>query len=366
MNLWRSGGSVSRRAFCSAIGTTLRQGSPQVEPPVVISQTPEWFCGWPTVARRRNGELMVVYSGGRRAHVCPFGRVEVMRSQDGGGTWSYPEVLMDSPIDDRDAGVCETSSGALLVTTFTSLAYEASSSWRPQWAAAQRRSTAEQRKSLLGQWMLRSADGGMTWSAPYRVGVNSPHGPVALKSGQLLYAGKTLWDASQEAAVEESVDDGLTWRRLATVPVRAGDSTVHYHELHAVEAASGRLILQIRNHNEAHRGETLQCESDDGGKTWSVPHPIGVWGLPPHLLRLSDGRLVMTYGYRRAPRGNLARLSSDHGTTWGPPVVLSADGTGDLGYPSTVELADGRLLTVWYEAMGAGKPAVLRMTRWRV
>ena len=42
--------------------------------------------------------------------------------------------------------------------------------------------------------MLRSTDGGMNWSAPYRVPVNSPHGPVALSSGRLVYAGKKLWE----------------------------------------------------------------------------------------------------------------------------------------------------------------------------
>src|SRR4051812_17120215 len=91
---------------------------------VTISKQSEFYHGWPTVAIRRNGELLAVWSGGREAHVCPFGRVELMRSKDNGETWSWPEVLMDTAIDDRDAGVCETPQGSLLVTTFTSLAYE--------------------------------------------------------------------------------------------------------------------------------------------------------------------------------------------------------------------------------------------------
>jgi len=46
---------------------------------------------------------------------------------------------------------------------------------------------------------------------------------------------------------------------------------------------------------------------------------------------------------------------------------VSADGlNGDLGYPSTVELADGTLLTVWYEGMKAPKLAVLRQAKWRL
>jgi hypothetical protein len=140
-----------------------------------------------------------------------------------------------------------------------------------------------------------------------------------------------------------------------------------YHELHAVETADRRILVHIRNHNPENGGETLQSESADGGRTWSMPHPIGVWGLPSHLLRLRDGRLLMTYGYRRKPFGNRARLSSDHGRTWGDEVLISDDGaSGDLGYPSTVELARGELITVWYESRKETPRAVLRMARWEI
>ncbi|MFB3825146.1 MAG: sialidase family protein [Bryobacteraceae bacterium] len=344
----------------------------RVEPIRTISHQPEYYCGWSTLARRANGELLVAYSGGREGHICPFGRVELIRSRDNGATWSWPEVLMDTPIDDRDAGVCETPKGSLLVTTFTSLAYERLLPKLPperlaRWEAAQRRTTPEQRQALLGAWMLRSTDGGMTWSAPFRVPLNSPHGPVALAEGRLLYAGKQLWDEQQRNGVCDSSDDGRTWRWLADIPTRPGDSARDYHELHAVQAADGRILVHIRNHNPANRGETLQCESTDGGKTWTTPHEIGAWGLPSHLLRLRDGRLVMTYGHRRAPFGNQARVSADHGRTWSPPLTISDDGPGsDLGYPSTVELADGALLTVWYEKPRGGGRAALRLARWRL
>src|SRR5690606_25495461 len=90
----------------------------------VISPQRQYYCGWPTLARRRNGQLVLVWSGGREEHVCPFGRVEFMTSDDDGATWTWPRTLLDSAIDDRDAGVLETAKGTLLVTTFTSLAYE--------------------------------------------------------------------------------------------------------------------------------------------------------------------------------------------------------------------------------------------------
>jgi hypothetical protein len=365
----------SRRTFLAAAAglASIPPAQARVEGIVTISRQPEFCHGWPTLLRRANGQLLVACSGGREAHVCPFGRVEMIRSSDDGESWSWPEVILDTPIDDRDAGLCETQSGALLLTTFTSLAYEPvlarAENWPAdrlaRWQAVNRRTTKEQRQSLLGTWMLRSTDQGMTWSAPYRVPLNSPHGPVRLTGGRLLYAGKQLWEAGQKVGVCESTDDGKTWRWLSDIPARPGDRVEECHELHAVATKPGGLLVHIRNHNPANKNETLQCESTDGGKSWSRPHPIGVWGLPSHLLRLRDGRLVMSYGYRRAPFGNQARVSRDHGRSWSEPITISDDGaSGDLGYPSTVELADGRLATVWYESMRGAPGAVLRMARW--
>ncbi|MBI5684999.1 MAG: exo-alpha-sialidase [Verrucomicrobia bacterium] len=349
----------------------------------IISHQPEYYCGWPTVARRRNGDLLVSWSGGREAHVCPFGRVEMMVSHDNGVTWCWPQVLLDGPIDDRDSGVVETAKGSILVTTFTSLAYEKGllaaekksagekGAWPAAklkaWQAVHNRIGAKEREAELGQWMIRSADGGVTWSARYSSIVNSPHGPIQLSDGRLLYAGKELWTGKKRVGVCESRDDGKTWRWLAEIPVRDGDEAKNYHELHAVEVSRGHIIVQIRNHNKANAGETLQTESSDGGKTWSVPHSIGVWGLPSHLLRLRSGKLLMTYGHRRAPFGNQARVSDDGGKSWSEPVIISGDGAGgDLGYPSTVELADGTLLSVWYEVIKGAPHAVLRQAKWKL
>ena len=358
------------------VGEGLRAGgAPKavVDSTKVITNRPRLYHGWPTLARRSNGELLAVCSGGREAHVCPFGRVELMRSRDNGATWTFPRVLIDGPVDDRDAGVLETAKGSILVTTFTSVAYEDrlntalkmkpddENAWPPEkigrWQAVHHRVGAAQREVELGSWILRSRDAGRSWSAPYRCPVNSPHGPIQLSDGRLLYAGKLFWygragQGQGRIGVCESADDGETWRWLAEIPTRPGDNFDDYHELHAVEAADGGVIAHIRNHNKANERETLQSESRDGGKRWSLPRSIGVWGYPSHLLRLSDDRLLMTYGHRRDPIGNRARVSEDHGGNWSPAMIISRDGTSsDVGYPSTVELDDGSLLTVWYELM---------------
>jgi hypothetical protein len=283
---------------------------------------------------------------------------------------------MDGPIDDRDAGVLETAKGSILITTFTSLAYEPlltraekNGDWPPErlarWRAAHHRVDAAGRGAALGVWMIRSTDGGVTFSGRYDCLVDSPHGPIQLADGRLIYAGKDLWRGERRVGVCQSLDDGQSWQWLAAIPTRDGDQHTNYHELHAVEAADGRIVVQLRNHNKANVGETLQCESADGGQTWSMPHAIGVWGLPSHLLRLADDRLLMTYGYRRPPYGNQARVSEDHGRSWSEPISVSSDGIGgDLGYPSTAQLADGSLLSVWYERMAESDKAVLRQARW--
>ena len=341
----------------------------------VVSLRPNHYHGWPTLARRRNGQLLLVCSGGREMHVCPFGQVELMRSDDDGKKWTFPRVLLDRAIDDRDAGILETTRGSLLATSFSSLAYEhyfrnsEINNWdaarQTRWRGAHHRISEAERKAQLGTWMLRSTDGGVTWSTPYDSIVNSPHGPIQLADGRQLYAGKDLWKSGKWIGVCESTDDGRSWKKLAQIPTRPNDNPGEYHELHAVEAANGSLVVHIRNHNSPNSRETLQSESNDGGKTWSVPHSIGVWGLPSHLLRLRDDRLLMTYGYRSNPFGNQARISTDHGKTWSKPITISRDGAnGDLGYPSTVELQDGILLTAWYEQMTSRPRAILRLAKW--
>lgn len=386
---------VSRRAMLSASATALLAGrnaisfaasAPpefQVDEIKTISLQSDRYHGWPTLIRRKNGELLVVCSGGRHSHVCPFGRIELIKSYDDGATWTYARTLLDGPTDDRDAGILETAKGTLLVTTFTSLAYEpglqkaiadaerGKPSMPPQqlakWQAAHARIPEGQHKQHLGCWMLSSEDGGLNWSPASRVPVNSPHGPINLSDGRLFYPGVALWENGRKVGYSFSEDDGKTWSALVEFPIRDGDDGAAYHELHGVEAADGRLIVQIRNHNKTNDRETLQTHSTDGGKTWAEPYSIGVWGLPSHLLKLSDSRLLMSYGHRRAPLGNQARISEDNGRTWSAPLILQDAATsGDLGYPSTAEVAPGRLVTVWYEKVKGNKFAQLRMANWRL
>jgi hypothetical protein len=277
----------------------------------------------------------------------------------------------------------ETNKGTILLTNFTSLEYarlyenalkitpNQPDAWDAvklaEWKAAHQRLSAEERHQELGTWMWRSDDGGMTWSARYKVPCNSPHGPIALRDGRLLYCGIALWSDDRIVGAWESKDDGFTWNLIGRLPTRSGDKSSNYHELHAVECRTGKLIAHIRNQNLQNHLELLQSESTDGGKSWTEPHGIGVPGLPSYLILLKDSRLLLSYGHRKPPFGIQARISSDEGSSWSEPLIITADGIcADLGYPSTVECRDGTFVTVWYEVLKESELAQLRQAIWRL
>jgi len=352
-----------------------------------------YYIGWPTVAEKQDGELILSYSGGREGHVCPFGRLEFMRSADNGRTWSKPQILIESILDDRDSGLCQTSKGTLLVTWFTSTYWqdhvfnqkEKVASWpqekKQRWEKMEQQIATEKyrypsikkeivdSKNAIKQWMIRSEDDGKTWSEPYLVPMMSPHGPIVASDGRLLLAGKT----EEFIGLCESTDDGKTWNIVSRIEPMTDHDSKDYHELHIVEAADGTLIVQIRNHNKTYHFETLQTESRDRGKTWTPIHSIGVWGFPSHLLLLADKNILMTYSYRgagRKPSGSNrveARISTDNGKTWSEPVRISDNlYCGDFGYPSSVELDNNKILSIWYEKQADSKNAVLRQAVWEI
>ncbi|MEN6548266.1 MAG: sialidase family protein [Armatimonadia bacterium] len=344
------------------------------------------YFGWPTVARMDDGMLVVASSGLRSEHVCPWGKTVLNTSTDDGRTWSPPRVIQDSPIDDRDAGVVNLGGDSLLTTWFRSDTREyAAASWLPEaerasWTEVLSTWTDEMVDALLGSWAMRSEDKGVTWSDPIRVPVTTPHGPIRLRSGDLLYLGKlySYWEERVEGMVAAclSRDQGLTWETLGTVPVHPDTDPVNYHEPHVLELPSGRLLGVIRIQD--HSGKTLETagmpnfsmmltESDDGGRTWATARPLGFHGSPPHLLRHSSGVIVLTYGYRLAPWGQRVALSHDDGATWDHDWIIRDDGPdSDLGYPSTVQMADGSLFTVCYQKVPGDAKCSLLWSRWEL
>ena len=145
-------------------------------------------------------------------------------------------------------------------------------------------------------------------------------------------------------------------------------------EPHAILLDDGSLLVHIRV-SDYERGifTLFQSRSEDNGKTWTKPEQIlaNSGGAPAHLFKHSSGMLISTYGfrgtpYRTKPYGIKAMFSRDNGKTWDAGYdIYEIDVSYDLGYPSSVELKDGSVLTVFYATPEEGGPAVIMQQKWR-
>jgi len=349
----------------------------------VICKEPGRYIGWPTIAKTREGELLIVFSGDRDEHVCPWGKTQMVRSRDGGKTWTTPVIINNTPLDDRDAGIIETTKGTLLVSWFTSLAFDTpGAGWvtqniRDEWKRHSEKLNSKIRKQWLGQWIRRSVDAGKTWEEPIRTIVFTPHGPIQLKDGRLLNFGldnRSTKNEKEVAAAEVSSDDGKTWHVIGTVPFpdhipEIKYASLFYDEPHVVETNSGKLVAMFRvETREKEHCFLYQAESSDGGRTWTKAHKTPIWGYPPHLIRLKNGWLLVVYGRRIPPFGERACISRDGGGTWDVKneIVLSNAPNDDLGYPCSVQLDDDSILTVYYQIDKPGEKPCLMGTHWRL
>ena len=124
----------------------------------------------------------------------------------------------------------------------------------------------------------------------------------------------------------------------------------------AVRLRNGDVLAVIRG-GAAHigvKGRLDLVRSTDGGKTWSPPWTAIDGSLDdrnPSIGQLKVGRILMVYGERNAPRGAHAMISPD-GRTWDKSkrIVLADDApNGDCGYPSSVEVGSGKVVTLYYQ-----------------
>ena len=344
------------------------------------------YFGWGSVTRIDTHTLVAVCSGERTGHICPWGKTELFYSFDDGRTWSYPVVVNDTVLDDRDAGIVHLGGDKLLLTWFNHpLRYcetpDVDSPWS-RMVTAYMDAAAQYDRKACGSYIRLSYDRGFSWTPARKVEVSSPHGPCVLADGTILYLGKYMYsdrkprdpdayhDASEPILALLSRDGGLTWEEGGTVPLPENVARDELHEPHAVQLPSGRIIGMLRFGQYPIRApytkefSMFTTWSDDGGMTWSVPVYTDVLGYPPHLLVHSSGALICSHGRRVEPFGGHAMVSYDEGRTWAADYELYGCMDWDLGYPCSVELYDGTILTVYYQKYpGDGKDSFL-YTHW--
>ena len=337
------------------------------------------YAAWPTVARLPDGALAMVTSAFRLNHICPFGKCVISYSYDEGKTWTLPAPVIDTLLDDRDGGIAVFGEKNVIVTSFnntvefqrkmaerTTVAHCASKHRDYVNAYLDVLERDHDWRADLGSTFRISHDGGYTFGPVGKIPVSCPHGPAALPDGTLLYVGSRVEgdpsyrDGDNVLASYKLYEDGH-YEKLGEIE---NLPDIMFCEPHTIVLPDGTIIVHARVEVDFY---LMQSESYDGGRTFTKPHallpPYG--GAPAHLLRDGD-TLISTYGYRSAPRGIRAMFSTDGGKSWLTNQVIIDDGIDwDLGYPASVVLKDGSILTVYYAKREADAPNMIQQVIWR-
>jgi len=295
---------------------------------------------FPVALRLKDGRMAVVMRGGA-PHLGRAGRLDIVFSSDEGKSWTNPTVVADSPADDRNPALGQAADGTLVVAFWRTDRYDEQGRYRPNL------------NKPVNTWVTRSADGGKTWSAPAEIdvsdiGYGSPYGRmITLDDGAMLmniYGGAVRpSDFKGDCSyIYRSDDAGKAWKRFATPGARG------FNETALLRLKSGALLAAMRSDSQQ---QIFLTESRDEGKTWSEPKKLTPPQVhPADMILLSDGRVLMVVGHRAGPMGVCALVGNERGEfAWDQRSFIVDDATnGDCGYPSSVLLKDGRVLTAYY------------------
>ena len=367
-----------------ALAAALPGGAAELVPGVrevsdtVIYQENRFYATFPSVVKRPDGELLVAF---RRApsrvalrektesHIDPNSYLVLVRSRDGGATWTKePELIYAHEFGgSQDPCLLQLRDGTLLCSSYgwAVLKPEAVPLLGPR-VNQNRPGTV-----FLGGYLVRSTDGARSWQGP----IYPPHIPPEINHdpyGRPLPAynrgamyeganGRIFWvvaamdsDPPRKTSNHLLVSDdrGTTWRYSAPVAV---DAKVVFNEASAYVTPKGDVVAFLRTAN--FEDQACIARSSDGGKTFQPWEGMGFKGHPLQATRLPDQRVLLVYGYRHKPFGIRARILNAECTDYAtaPEIVLREDGgTTDIGYPWSVVADERRVLVVYYFNLANG------------
>jgi len=337
----------------------------------VIYRDENWYSTFPSLVTRSDGSVLCAFRraperrkwGGAVTHADPNSWCMSVHSEDNGQTWSTaPDVIYANPLaGNQDPCLFQLADGTLLCSTFSWMLLPAENLQRPNvlnagmgWAMCN-----------LGVSLVRSEDGGRTWTGPHSIDAPPPGMPVERFEGvpnrgacrgkmAQLPDGTVLWPLyafsghgkPAEACVYASADGGVSWGSRSII---AQHESIEFNETSLQLCPSGKLIAWMRTGNLD--GYLAVAHSLDGGMTWSDWGKSSVWGHPFTSCALQDGRVALIYGHRREPFGVRMKLLEPECTDveTAEELVLRTDGCNyDLGYPWVTPLADGNILCAYY------------------
>ena len=334
----------------------------------------------PCVAALPDGELMLVCETGGKGYIYPW----IFRSTDGGRSWPVETVRKD--VLGREPYFTVLKDGTLFMTgLFPDYDVRNTLGWNP---------------SVLH----RSHDRGHTWTTVW-MGEDMLDPPetrgryagnqtcntrniLEMADGSLL-VGLSVYRRPRDV-IWRSTDGGNTWPEKYPSRIEGLDENYPYggfQESVLWQARSGKLFMVSRRHHRYltipgepvpklkewdHANGMILYSSTDVGRTWERVGRFGDYGRHyPAVLRLADGRLLLTFTVRDLdpPLGVRAVLGVEHedGLQFDfEHDVIMLDTKTPLGQESgggfgpTVQLTDGTLVSS-YSCLGR-----VEVVRWRL
>jgi len=202
--------------------------------------------------------------------------------------------------------------------------------------------------------LMRSADGGRTWSVPVRLppGFLGPikDKPLLLADGTLLCGSSTEGgEHGRQVHFERTSDLGRTWTLVGPIGAEEDFGPIQPAFL---THADGRLQVICRSKNF----KLCTSWSSDQGRTWTKLVSAGLYGPDTGLdaVTLADGRELLIYNPRDhspagAPPGEnwksrypLVLCLSPDGVAWTRRLVLEAEPRPQgYAYPAVIQTSDG-------------------------
>lgn len=297
---------------------------------IVAGRTRTRNTFFPSVTRLNNGELICVfyYSPG---HVHPRGAIALVRSDDDGNSWTLPEIIIDTPYDDRDPHIVQLKDGRIILSWFTT--YHAT----------------EARNSKC--FVATSSDYGRTWSRPIPVSSESfatSEKVLELSDGTLLLP---LYDW-KDSVLFQSRDGGEHWERVASISNGEKMKTgVTFNETALAALGEGHIVAVMRT--AGGDGYAYITHSYDHGRTWEQPVALGVKAHAPDMLVMDQG-VFLCYGSIAYPGRWVVGMFGDPRKNFANAkeqvIYAGATKVADMSYPAAVQIGDNTLFVVFYDA----------------
>ena len=337
---------------------------------IVAGRTYNENVFFPSLIRLHNGELIAVYRAALSHGSHTPGRIMCVRSMDGGKTWSKPEVIIDTPYDDRDPHISQLSDGTLILTF----------------------DVIKPKSATCYPYISISYDNGRIWSKPYKV-IDKPCATsekvLELPDGRLLlpvyhpkdpnrrYSGVNKWDymhylAEIEAGKEKrgpeeiftlenpfisvllvSENGGRTWREKSIIADKINGKAIGFNETALAYMGKDHIVAVVRT--DAPWANACIVHSFDGGESFQEPHMLPVNAHAPHMLMLDDKKTLLIYGNCDYTGGYVTRYveamigDPDKDFRDAKPKIIYTGSGGDASYPDAVLLREDTLFIIYYD-----------------